>query len=117
MGGKENLFKKKHHLPGDYYNKVHDVPHISQIASSVEDQSHCQDFEGSLDGENDQKVLLRFFLHASKSYLTIVKFGRFFVTHQFLCKLGFISIRKGGVNGEYKTVGWVRIVITFKYLH
>ena len=60
-GRRKNLFEKN--LPGDHNNKVHHVPHVSQIASSVEDQSHCQDFERSLHGENDQKVLLRFFLN------------------------------------------------------
>ena len=30
------------------------------------------------------------------------------LTHQWLCKLSFISLRKGGVNGKNKTVCWKR---------
>ena len=49
-------------LPCDHDDEVHDVPHVSEVASRVKDKALGKDLQAGLNGENAQEVGLRRFL-------------------------------------------------------
>ena len=59
---KENALMKssfgKCCLPRDDYHEVHDVPHVSQVASGMKDESLCQYLEACLNSKDAQEIRL-----------------------------------------------------------
>ena len=53
-------------LPRDDDHKVHDVPHVPQVAAGVQDESLSQDLEARLHGEDAQEVGLGGFLKTQR---------------------------------------------------
>ena len=52
------------HSPGDDDDKVHDVPHVPEVAARVEHEALRQDLEARLHSEDAQEVRLGRLLHA-----------------------------------------------------
>jgi len=51
--------KHAKHIPAHDNNEIQAIPRIAKIASSIDEESHCQYFHGTLDGENDGEKQLR----------------------------------------------------------
>ena len=62
------------HSPGDDDDKVHDVPHVPEVAARVEHEALRQDLEARLHSEDAQEVRLGRLLHQKKAFILELSF-------------------------------------------